>query len=206
MFVRTWAGKRPAPKTSESTSIIRSAKLKRVHHNHKRSQLAKHRSSVSKNFRKRCAKFYTWLRTAILRRKRFGLRPCICSITLAIAPQATNHRSDSAARAKQRHGLMPRASQICGDAICPVRASGRRGRGRARRRSRDARNGPARAREYGPALVLQAAPPLGSTQQPVYRRACAGRTSHRKSCESKAAIRKSKAASAYDYQARPDGL
>jgi hypothetical protein len=32
---------------------------------------------------------------AILRRKRFGLRPCICSITLAIAPQATNHRSDS---------------------------------------------------------------------------------------------------------------
>jgi peptidase S58-like protein len=52
----------------------------------------------------------------------------------------------------------------------------------------------------------QAAPPLGSTQQPVYRRACAGRTSHRKSSESKPAMRKSKAASAYDYQARPDGL
>jgi hypothetical protein len=52
----------------------------------------------------------------------------------------------------------------------------------------------------------QAAPPLGSTQQPVYRRACAGRTSHRKSSESKPAMRKSKVASAYDYQARPDGL
>src|ERR1700738_3146217 len=30
MFAQTWAGKRPAPKASESTSIIRSAKLKRV--------------------------------------------------------------------------------------------------------------------------------------------------------------------------------
>jgi Peptidase family S58 len=65
---------------------------------------------------------------------------------------------------------------------------------------------PACAREYGPAVVSQAAPPLGSTQQPVYWRACAGRTSHRKSSESKPAMRKSKAASAYDYQARPDGL
>ena len=49
----------PAPKALESTSIIRSAKLKRVRHNQKRSQLAKHRSSVSKNFKRRCAKFYT---------------------------------------------------------------------------------------------------------------------------------------------------
>jgi hypothetical protein len=70
--------------------------------------IVKHRSSVSKNFKRRCAKFYTWVRTAILRIKKFGLRPCICSITLAFAPQATNHLSDSAARAKQRHGLMPR--------------------------------------------------------------------------------------------------
>ena len=33
MFAQTWAGKPPAPKALESTSIIRSAKLKRVHHN-----------------------------------------------------------------------------------------------------------------------------------------------------------------------------
>ena len=47
---------------------------------------------------------------------------------------------------------------------------------------------------------------FGSTQQPVYRGACAGRASHRKSNESKPAMGKSKAASAYDYQVRPDGL
>src|ERR1700730_123729 len=98
MFARTWAGKRPVPKALESTSIIRSAKLKRVHHNQKRSQLAKHRSNVSKNFRRRCAKFYAWVRTAILQKKNFGLRLCICSIALAFAFQATSQRSDSATR------------------------------------------------------------------------------------------------------------
>jgi hypothetical protein len=38
---------------------------------------------VSENFRRRCAKFYAWVRTAIRRIRKFGLRLCICSITLA---------------------------------------------------------------------------------------------------------------------------
>jgi hypothetical protein len=62
--------------------------------------LAKHRSSVSENFRRRCAKFYARVRTAIRRIKEFGLRLCICSITLAFVSQAMTdrktHGSDSA--------------------------------------------------------------------------------------------------------------
>ena len=57
-------GKCPA-EISKSTSIIRSAKLRRVHQIQKRSHLAKHGSSVSENFRRRCAKFYARARTAI---------------------------------------------------------------------------------------------------------------------------------------------
>jgi hypothetical protein len=81
-------------------------KLKRVHRNQKLSQLAKHRSSVSKNFRRRCAKFYAWLRTAIRPLKMFGLRLYTSSITLAFASRTTRdrrtHRSDSATRIKRR--------------------------------------------------------------------------------------------------------
>jgi hypothetical protein len=144
MFAQTWAGKRPAPKASESTSIIRSAKLKRVHHNQKRSQLAKHRSSVSKNFRRRCAKFYTWVGTAVLRRKRFGLRPCICSITLAMAPQATNHRRDSA---KSRSFSPPTARDRCHRGARTRRAArlaaaSRQYRLRCHARRRDGKLGP----------------------------------------------------------------
>jgi hypothetical protein len=55
---------------------------------------------VSENFRRRCAKFYARVRTAIRRIKKFGLRRCICSITLAFVPQTINdrktQRSDSA--------------------------------------------------------------------------------------------------------------
>jgi hypothetical protein len=40
-------------------------------------------SGVSENFRRRCAKFYARVGTAIRRIKKFGLRLCICSITQA---------------------------------------------------------------------------------------------------------------------------
>ena len=49
---------RETPGTFQLTSIMRLAKLRRVHQNQKLSHLAKHRSSVSENFRRRCAKFY----------------------------------------------------------------------------------------------------------------------------------------------------
>jgi hypothetical protein len=85
---------------------MRSAKLKRMHRKQKLSQLAKHQSSVSKNFRRRCAKFYAWLRTAIRPLKMFGLRLYTSSITLAFASRNTTdrrtHRSDSATRIKRR--------------------------------------------------------------------------------------------------------
>jgi L-aminopeptidase/D-esterase-like protein len=55
----------------------------------------------------------------------------------------------------------PPITTVGGSYYSPVRASCRRGRGRARRRSRDARNGPARAREYGPALVLSGGSAFG---------------------------------------------
>jgi hypothetical protein len=57
-------------------------------------------SSVSEYFRRRCAKFYAWVRTAIRRIKKFGLRLCICSTTLAFVSQTRSdrktHQSDSA--------------------------------------------------------------------------------------------------------------
>jgi hypothetical protein len=87
----------PGTEDFQINTIIRSAKLRRVHQIQKRCQLKKRRSSVSENFRRRCVKFYEWVRTAIHRIRKFGPRLCICSITLAFVSQTkSDHPSDSA--------------------------------------------------------------------------------------------------------------
>ena len=98
---------RQSASVNQKSDVVQtSLTLKRVHRNQKLSQLAKHQSSVSENFRRRCAKFYAWLRTAIRRIKKFGLRLYTSSITLAFASRTTRdrrtHRSDSATRIKRR--------------------------------------------------------------------------------------------------------
>ena len=95
---------------------MRSAKLRRVHQNQRLSRLAKRRSSASENFRRRCAKYYAWVRTAIRRIKEYGLKLYICSITLAFESQTTSdrkpHRSDSGWRAEVDAAPSRLASQL----------------------------------------------------------------------------------------------
>ena len=69
MFAQTWAGKPPAPKALESTSIIRSAKLKRVHHNLEAIPIGETPEQRKQEFQEAWRKFYTWVRTAFFEEK-----------------------------------------------------------------------------------------------------------------------------------------
>jgi hypothetical protein len=89
---------------------MRSVKLRPAHQTRKLSHLAKHRSSVSGNFRRRCANFYAWLKTATRRTKKCGLRLSICSITLDFVSPTINDRKTLRSDSGQRELHHPRAA------------------------------------------------------------------------------------------------